>query len=313
MILQIVKTRVSKLFACVVQTTFLYEDRVLIFNKAGLIDEMNRDENDDTVHVDINVARRRRCSIVAPLMQLMPLHDLDSLHFVLSSTVVTGLKLPRARLCKECQSVNDYTGACYPRCYHQGDNSEVNRNHSLLHPDYSNKATRLLSFKHWTGAVSAVEVAEAGFYMIAGPDVVRCYYCWLVVRDWKKGDIVIDIHCLRSPHCKYVKELINKIDNNDDVVCDGSAIINGHDYTEKPVIKGRVKTERQSNNINNHPVFNLVPGVPNHPTQRSVSTHGHVPKGSSSAKSDESFMYSPPREEIVLVSCYSPSRLCEIT
>ena len=82
---------------------------------------------------------------------------------------------------------------------------EVNK-YSLQFPEYSKETIRMQSFKHWGGVVPAKELAEAGFYMIARRDVVRCFSCNVVVQDWERSDNVIDEHRRHSPDCSFLKQ-----------------------------------------------------------------------------------------------------------
>ena len=75
-------------------------------------------------------------------------------------------------------------------------------------PDYTDQATRLQSFKYWGGVLPKEEVAEAGFYMIARRDVVKCFSCHVVLQDWKRTDNVIDRHLRISPICPFLTELL---------------------------------------------------------------------------------------------------------
>jgi len=72
-------------------------------------------------------------------------------------------------------------------------------------PDYSDQATRLQSFKYWGGVLPKEELAEAGFYMIARRDVVRCFSCRVILQDWEKSDNLIDEHRRHSPDCTFLK------------------------------------------------------------------------------------------------------------
>ena len=80
--------------------------------------------------------------------------------------------------------------------------------HSLQFPDYSDQTIRLQSFKHWGGTLSAQELAEGGFYMIAH-DIVKCCSCDVVVQDWEANDNVVDKHHKHSPNCSFLKQLLN--------------------------------------------------------------------------------------------------------
>jgi len=76
---------------------------------------------------------------------------------------------------------------------------------ALKFPDYSDQATRLQSFKYWGGILPKEELAEAGFYMLARRDVVRCFSCHVVLQDWERTDNVIDEHRRHSPGCEFLK------------------------------------------------------------------------------------------------------------
>ena len=89
--------------------------------------------------------------------------------------------------------------------YQPKPSAEVN----LQHPDYSEQAVRLQSFKHWGGVLPAQELAEGGFYMIARRDVVRCFSCNVVVQDWESSDNVIDEHRRHRPNCPFLDQLLN--------------------------------------------------------------------------------------------------------
>ncbi|XP_065908280.1 E3 ubiquitin-protein ligase XIAP-like isoform X2 [Dysidea avara] len=75
----------------------------------------------------------------------------------------------------------------------------------LQFPDYSDQATRLQSFKYWGGVLPKEELAEAGFYMIARRDVVKCFSCHVVLQDWEKSDNVINEHQRHNPNCTFLK------------------------------------------------------------------------------------------------------------
>ena len=74
-------------------------------------------------------------------------------------------------------------------------------------PNYTDQATRLQSFKYWGGVLPKEELAEAGFYMIACRDVVRCFSCHVVLQDWERTDNVIDEHRRHNPECPFLAQL----------------------------------------------------------------------------------------------------------
>jgi len=84
-------------------------------------------------------------------------------------------------------------------------NNIQNNNITLEFPKYDDQATRLQSFKYWGGVLPKEELAEAGFYMIARRDIVRCFSCHVVLQDWEKTDNVIDEHRRHSPECNFLK------------------------------------------------------------------------------------------------------------
>ena len=117
--------------------------------------------------------------------------------------------------------------------------SEEVSKHSLQFPDYSDQAIRLQSFKHWGGVLPAHELAEAGFYMIARRDIVRCHWCNVVVQDWESSDNVIDEHHRHSPNCSFLKtRQSNKPDS--EIFSPVSSIDKtGHPSLEKSVVRSR--------------------------------------------------------------------------
>ena len=92
-----------------------------------------------------------------------------------------------------------------------GSNTQIEEvsKHSLIFPDYNDQSVRLQSFKYWGGVLPAQELAEAGFYMIARRDVVRCFSCNVVVQDWERTDNVMDEHRRHSPYCTFLKTFLS--------------------------------------------------------------------------------------------------------
>ena len=252
-------------------------------------------------------------SIPASLLQSPRNIPLQEVSCNVIPSMVTGLNPPL--LYYEGRSVNHHAS------HHAGDYFHVHLDvykHSLRQPDYTDKATRLQSFKYWDGPLPPAELVDAGFYMIAPRDTVRCYSCKVVVRNWRKGDSPIDVHCLYSPNCNFVKNCIQKlIEVNDDGMAsrDAGGVTNHQLNNERLVIKNRVKEEGASIHsvgpeieqptadkaptpqVINH----LIAGINYPPSQRSVSTYGHVIKASST-KLSEDILDSPPWEEIIFVS-----------
>ena len=222
-------------------------------------------------------------------------------------TIVTGLNPPL--LFYEGRSVNHHAGDCLHLVYKHAPD--------LRQPDYTDKATRLQSFKYWGGRVPPLELVDAGFHMIAPRDTVKCYWCGVVIANWRRGESPIDVHCLRRPNCDFVKnymELLSEVDGNR-ASCDESKAV-GNLYGERLVIKGGVKrgnslinsvdpstAQPSSDNISNSPqvVNHLIAGI-NYPiSHQSVTTHGHELKDSG-GKSSKGTLDSLPWEEIIFVS-----------
>ena len=100
-----------------------------------------------------------------------------------------------------CESANAVTDSCKV-----GKGEKVTMA-SLKFPDYSKETIRLQSFKHWGGVLPAQELAEGGFFMIARRDVVKCFSCDVILRDWERSDNVIDEHQRHSPDCSFLKTI----------------------------------------------------------------------------------------------------------
>ena len=263
-------------------------------------------------------------TLVAPTKVLRHLHmhaipniGLQEVSCNTNQGLVTGINLPRTRHCLRPRShYEDHPYASF----HKGSSEKS----SLRHPDYSLETTRYKSFRHWDGLIPPHELAEAGFYMIAR-NQVKCFSCGVLahVLDWRRGDSAVDIHHLYSPNCGFIKELLNTV-RIVEASRDSAEITNYHSSCEKPLITTRVKKEGPSVNSalsvtskTEHPssiipdnVSKPLPGTTKHliipgmnylPSQQSMSTLANLPK--SSTKSTDAIMHSPPREQIVLVSC----------
>ena len=183
-----------------------------------------------------------------------------------------------------------------------------------LQPDYTNKAARLQSFKYWAGQIPSAELVDAGFYMIARPDVVRCYSCGVVIQNWKKGDSAIDVHCLYSPNCELVKACVqglNELDGgmaSQDMVC-SMASSHTSGYRDQ---KGRVKEGASTIQNTGLKKAQPAPQVVAYPhigvgtdylSQPSIFTNDHLGKNFSTNSSEDISDLTPLEEEIIFVSC----------
>ena len=195
---------------------------------------------------------------------------------------------------------------------------------NLQHPDHADERTRLQSFKHWCGVIPATELADAGLYMVAC-DTVRCYSCHVVIQGWKKGDRPIDMHCMCSGNCDFVKKYMQRQSETGDMptrmrmasynVAAAGRRNHGPLHSEKPVIKERIKEnsysstkplrtiaqDSKSTEVTDH----QTPAVVHPASQRSVSTHGHLPKGSTTKWTSDDIMDAPLSEKMIIVSLYT--------
>lgn len=64
---------------------------------------------------------------------------------------------------------------------------------------------RLESYENWTGDVSPIDLALAGFHYMGKEDVVRCFKCDIEVYKWKSDDVPILDHLKFSPNCSYAR------------------------------------------------------------------------------------------------------------
>lgn len=205
------------------------------------------------------------------------------------------------------------TGMDLLRIYSSGDvnvHPVTSFQEFLQHPNYADEGTRLQSFKHWCGVIPATELADAGLYMVAH-DTVKCYSCRVVIQGWKQEDKPIDIHCLYNSNCDFVKNYILKLSEIDDLHNMASRNLVGrlNHYGERPVIKERIKDNSYSSTKPITIRDSKSPQVPCyqateviHPAcQWSVSTYGHLAKGSNANTSDDT-MSTPPSEKMIMVS-----------
>ena len=75
---------------------------------------------------------------------------------------------------------------------------------------YSNTSLRLHSFAHWplSSIVTSYQLASVGFYYSGEGTKVKCFSCGLEVRDWKRGDVPLLVHCRANPECSFIKSII---------------------------------------------------------------------------------------------------------
>lgn len=84
-------------------------------------------------------------------------------------------------------------------------------------PDYSNLTVRLRSFKHLARdfPVSDKSCAEAGLFFLRKPDVMKCFSCGVIVRDWVNGDMPAEKHRQANSSCQFLCEMFpSKLDSH---------------------------------------------------------------------------------------------------
>ncbi|XP_063417932.1 baculoviral IAP repeat-containing protein 2-like [Mytilus trossulus] len=71
----------------------------------------------------------------------------------------------------------------------------------------SNGLLRLHSFHNFPRTVDIFvsNLSKAGFYFTGNDDNVQCYACGITYRNWKRGDIPIEIHRRLSPSCPHIR------------------------------------------------------------------------------------------------------------
>ncbi|XP_071144058.1 uncharacterized protein [Mytilus edulis] len=71
----------------------------------------------------------------------------------------------------------------------------------------SNGLLRLHSFNNFPRTVDIFvsNLSKAGFYFTGNDDNVQCYACGITYRNWKRGDIPIEIHRRLSPLCPHIR------------------------------------------------------------------------------------------------------------
>ncbi|XP_076084112.1 baculoviral IAP repeat-containing protein 2-like isoform X2 [Mytilus galloprovincialis] len=71
----------------------------------------------------------------------------------------------------------------------------------------SNGLLRLHSFNNFPRTVDIFvsNLSKAGFYFTGNDDNVQCYACGITYRNWKRGDIPLEIHRRLSPLCPHLR------------------------------------------------------------------------------------------------------------
>ncbi len=115
---------------------------------------------------------------------------------------------PLCLFLQELISKSSPTPAATPFFSHTSASAHERSQTDLSRPDYANEQVRLKSFKYlpqWFPC-SRSDCAHAGLYFVRKPDVMKCFSCDVIVRDWVVGDTPEEKHRQASPHCKFLRE-----------------------------------------------------------------------------------------------------------
>ena len=76
--------------------------------------------------------------------------------------------------------------------------------------NYANTSLRLHSFAQWpySNVVTSYQLASVGFYYTGEGAKVICFSCGLEIREWKRGDVPLLVHCRTNPDCPFIKSII---------------------------------------------------------------------------------------------------------
>lgn len=86
------------------------------------------------------------------------------------------------------------------------------REQSAQQSKYANTSQRLHSFAQWpySDVVTSYQLASVGFYYTGEGAMVTCFSCGLVIKEWKRGDVPLLVHCRRNPDCRFISSIIKK-------------------------------------------------------------------------------------------------------
>lgn len=73
-------------------------------------------------------------------------------------------------------------------------------------PGFTSIHSRLKSFEHFPPNFfqNKYALAECGFKYTGVEDIVECFWCGLILHNWKREDDVWIEHCRYNPKCLYV-------------------------------------------------------------------------------------------------------------
>jgi len=85
------------------------------------------------------------------------------------------------------------------------------RQKNSLNPQYLTYESRIETFKNWPKYMTPRpnDLAKAGFYHSGPSDRVTCFYCSIILLNWKPTDDPWHEHHRHSPNCPLVQMLYN--------------------------------------------------------------------------------------------------------
>ena len=105
----------------------------------------------------------------------------------------------------EFPKINQHQSSVYPASLEQYFKDVLSSN-SEFSEKYKYEWARYASFKDFpdSAPVMPLTLAKEGFYYAGQGVQVRCYFCGIVYRNWKRNENIREIHQTLSKHCKIV-------------------------------------------------------------------------------------------------------------
>ena len=78
----------------------------------------------------------------------------------------------------------------------------------VKYPQKAPTLERFKSFRDWPKYMHPTpeELTSAGFFYKGVSDVVTCFDCGIVLKNWKPDDNAAEEHCKFSPQCSYISK-----------------------------------------------------------------------------------------------------------
>ena len=78
---------------------------------------------------------------------------------------------------------------------------------------YSTYQDRMVTFYNWPKCLAGPkpdDLALAGFYYTGAGDIVRCFSCNILFKEWEPSNSATQEHLRWSPMCKFIKFVTDK-------------------------------------------------------------------------------------------------------